>query len=135
MLEPRDCHVTKYADLEVNQLLGSTQETVDAGTDSALRRLVRAGDADPHNAHPGAAGLIFLRAIHALNVVPPGAIMTELSITQRMSIPLNRPLTTAVRVTRKFEKKGRNLVSFSYESLDGESPVLEILQTIIWPAA
>jgi hypothetical protein len=126
--------VTRYGDLEVNQLLGTTQDTVDTKTDRALRRLIGAGNVDSRNAHPGTAGLIFLRAIQALKVVPPGAIMTELSITQRRSIPLDRPLTTAVRVTRKFVKKGRNLVSFSYDAAEADSPVLQILQTIIWPS-
>lgn len=127
--------MSTYAALEVNQLLGTTVETVDSEADSALRSLVNAGDVDSHNAHPGAAGLIFLRAIQALDVVPPGAIMTELSITQSRSIPLNRPLTTEVRVSRKFQRKGKDLISFSYESVDSQIPVFRVLQTIIWPAS
>jgi hypothetical protein len=96
--------------------------------------LLKAGWLNSRHAHPGMAGLVFLRAIQALDVVPPSAIMTELRIEQLSPIPLDRDLTTEVRVSQKFVRKGRNLVTFGYKTFDGDDVVLQMMQTIIWPS-
>jgi hypothetical protein len=128
-------HGAKLGDLVVGQVLGTAQERLLAETDAQLRGLLKADSPHSRNAHPGMAGLVFLRAIQALNVVPPSAIMTELTIEQITPIPLDRDLTTEVRVSQKFIRKGRNLVTFGYKTFDGEDVVLEMMQTIIWPSA